>query len=327
MKSESWVEDAASVVVSFYEDVSSSSESQISRIQEIINAHRPKPPSFIQDFPENDCTDFAHPAWWRGNDAGVAGAVRSIKDILDSKEIHGVCQQPLQGIRERVHALLSEPLVSYEEVAQRAAENWFGPPPMKGTALYEESVNRRDENIKVLTEIILTEMEGLRDKVCPTCHGNQTYTLIEHDGISHPGHMIKCPKCGGGVSVEGLRGVAEDYTDGKEVPTFNRDNDTPESDLPKMEGLRGEGIEEKLDILIHRLCPFEPVGSYQTTSPDKIPTRNTQESDLRAKCEAKIEQRKSSYKSWHLCSEWWDELNDASDLAQECLRLLDERGE
>jgi hypothetical protein len=35
------------------------------------------------DDPELDSTDFAHPAWWRGNDRGVEAACECIASILD----------------------------------------------------------------------------------------------------------------------------------------------------------------------------------------------------------------------------------------------------
>lgn len=38
------------------------------------------------DYPVNDATDAAHPAWWRGNDMGVASATRRIQKTLDGKD-------------------------------------------------------------------------------------------------------------------------------------------------------------------------------------------------------------------------------------------------
>lgn len=39
------------------------------------------------DNPEMDCTDFAHPAWWRGSESGVARIVQKLQWILDGNEI------------------------------------------------------------------------------------------------------------------------------------------------------------------------------------------------------------------------------------------------
>lgn len=40
----------------------------------------------ILDYPDLDGTDWAHPAWWRGNDDGVRGVAMRIKKILDGKD-------------------------------------------------------------------------------------------------------------------------------------------------------------------------------------------------------------------------------------------------
>lgn len=56
------------------------------------------------DPPSLDGTDGAHPAWWRGSDAGVLGAVRVIEQAL-AGTVEGACQEPLQHTRTRVAAL------------------------------------------------------------------------------------------------------------------------------------------------------------------------------------------------------------------------------
>lgn len=43
-------------------------------------------PDDIQDDPLLDNTDFAHPAFWRGQLSGVHGACKSIESILDGKD-------------------------------------------------------------------------------------------------------------------------------------------------------------------------------------------------------------------------------------------------
>jgi hypothetical protein len=40
----------------------------------------------LPDDPGWDATDGAHPAWWRGSDAGVEGAVAAINKVLDNLE-------------------------------------------------------------------------------------------------------------------------------------------------------------------------------------------------------------------------------------------------
>lgn len=41
------------------------------------------------DDPELDATEGAHPAWWRGHDAGAAGVVKALAALLDHPEIAG----------------------------------------------------------------------------------------------------------------------------------------------------------------------------------------------------------------------------------------------
>lgn len=60
----------------------------------------------LRDDPECDATDLAHPAWWRGNDAGVHATVEVIRRVLDSGLDGGVSgYKPLQEIRERIERL------------------------------------------------------------------------------------------------------------------------------------------------------------------------------------------------------------------------------
>ncbi len=62
------------------------------------------------DSPIFDGTDAAHPAWWRGNDAGVAGAVMRIREVLDGTyDGRGVLGgADLEQLRRDVAALTSE---------------------------------------------------------------------------------------------------------------------------------------------------------------------------------------------------------------------------
>ena len=59
-----------------------------------------------KDDPEMDATDFAHPAWWRGNDQGVIVLCGMINKILDGKdEGHGTSREPWESTRRRLIAL------------------------------------------------------------------------------------------------------------------------------------------------------------------------------------------------------------------------------
>lgn len=58
------------------------------------------------DDPERDGTDAAHPAWWRGNDDGVAKACREVNRWLDGESLGGHYGAPeLTALRERVLGL------------------------------------------------------------------------------------------------------------------------------------------------------------------------------------------------------------------------------
>ena len=61
----------------------------------------------VYDDPSLDATDGAHPAWWRGSDAGVAGAVRIVNEALDGPLPLPGCVggADLEAVRQRVAAL------------------------------------------------------------------------------------------------------------------------------------------------------------------------------------------------------------------------------
>lgn len=60
----------------------------------------------LRDNPDTDGTDFAHPAWWRGNITGVEGAALYVENVLNGADVAGVCNSPrLQAVLERVAAL------------------------------------------------------------------------------------------------------------------------------------------------------------------------------------------------------------------------------
>lgn len=55
-----------------------------------------------KDNEELDGTDAAHPAWWRGNDAGVAQVCAQINAILDGADVSGTASEPWEPTRRRV---------------------------------------------------------------------------------------------------------------------------------------------------------------------------------------------------------------------------------
>lgn len=62
----------------------------------------------LSDDPTFDATDGAHPAWWRGNDSGVAATVDIVNKILDGKPGLGLFQsEKLNALHTRLTAMLS----------------------------------------------------------------------------------------------------------------------------------------------------------------------------------------------------------------------------
>jgi hypothetical protein len=71
-------------------------EDEIRTLRDIIRCHMP-------DLPEDDGTDFAHPAWWRGNDAGVIGAARVVERALQVDDWSGtVASSELQAVCDAI---------------------------------------------------------------------------------------------------------------------------------------------------------------------------------------------------------------------------------
>lgn len=59
-----------------------------------------------RDDPSLDATDFAHPAWWRGEEHAVDVTCRKINEILDGKDAgHGTAREPWHSTRQRLVAL------------------------------------------------------------------------------------------------------------------------------------------------------------------------------------------------------------------------------
>jgi hypothetical protein len=60
------------------------------------------------DDPDMDGTDFAHPAWWRGHDQGIALTIQAINALLDEPPgtpLAGWCNEPWESLRKRLAAL------------------------------------------------------------------------------------------------------------------------------------------------------------------------------------------------------------------------------
>ncbi len=57
------------------------------------------------DNPEFDGTDGAHPAWWRGHDAGCRGIAMRWKEALEAPPGPGVMQPEFQTLADQTHSL------------------------------------------------------------------------------------------------------------------------------------------------------------------------------------------------------------------------------
>ena len=60
------------------------------------------------DDPEFDCTDAAHPAWWRGHEHTTVMFCQHVNEILDGKEYFGKCNEPWETTRQRLHDLRTQ---------------------------------------------------------------------------------------------------------------------------------------------------------------------------------------------------------------------------
>ena len=61
-----------------------------------------------KDNPFWDCTDGAHPAWWRGQEYGCKATVRIVNKWLDQTlddMMKGASQPEIQALKERIHDL------------------------------------------------------------------------------------------------------------------------------------------------------------------------------------------------------------------------------
>jgi len=81
----------------------------------------------IRDDPDADNTPYAHPAFWRGQDSGIAGAAMRIRRVLDGDD-HGagvLGSAELEDVRRRVIALrdvMTAAIVLKDELARFGVE-------------------------------------------------------------------------------------------------------------------------------------------------------------------------------------------------------------
>lgn len=62
----------------------------------------------MADDPAFDCTDAAHPAWWRGQEYGAAAIVREVSSILDgTHDASGTANEPWESTRRRLLGMVA----------------------------------------------------------------------------------------------------------------------------------------------------------------------------------------------------------------------------
>lgn len=106
------------------------------------------------DTQEADGTDAAHPAYWRGEKDGVAGAVANLKAVL-GKGKHGVSNGPLEDLRCKIDQLRKE----RDALAAKVAELEAG---------LVKSDRLREELTAVVKEI--ASFGGGCKSLCPQCN-------------------------------------------------------------------------------------------------------------------------------------------------------------
>ena len=53
------------------------------------------------DNPFWDCTDAAHPAWWRGQEYGVKQAIKIFDDWLNNKKLDGYFTSDMEELKKK----------------------------------------------------------------------------------------------------------------------------------------------------------------------------------------------------------------------------------
>lgn len=62
----------------------------------------PEETTKIEDNPFWDCTDFSHPAWWRGEEYSYKMICKKINEWLDGKNLDGTASPELEKIKQRI---------------------------------------------------------------------------------------------------------------------------------------------------------------------------------------------------------------------------------
>jgi hypothetical protein len=140
--------------------------------------------------PEMDCTDFAHPAWWRGHHSGVASAAMRWREALDCTEpASGVMGEPLESLRRRTEALRFSPTAPRVEGGDfknfhRLLCERFGYP-------HDERDWKRDQ-VSLMEHIAALIPTPPRER-CEVCGGTQR--VREYSDLTGYMNERVCPRC------------------------------------------------------------------------------------------------------------------------------------
>lgn len=98
----------------------------------------------VEDSPQDDGTDAAHPAWWRGADHGVQMTCRKLAAVLDGLDDgQGVCSsEELETLRRRILMMRNDLLTCrHERKAQlrRPLEEYTAPLDTQSCVTAEEA--------------------------------------------------------------------------------------------------------------------------------------------------------------------------------------------
>lgn len=97
------------------------------------------------DDPEADGTDYAHPAWWRGQQDGVAGAAMRWREALEKPiPAAGVMHEPLETLRRDTERLRERLRLAEEVIA--ALSPHLGRLPLRAEVF--DALNRFDAATK-----------------------------------------------------------------------------------------------------------------------------------------------------------------------------------
>jgi len=119
----------------------------------------------LRDDPSLDATDFAHPAWWRGNDAGVGTICGKVTELLDGKPLAGVAREPWQTVRVRVANLVQKSTA-------------VGQDGQTELAMWKARAERAEAALQPLCDIAKAYKENGLDDFRPECDASGKFPKV-----------------------------------------------------------------------------------------------------------------------------------------------------